>query len=537
MSSIKFVSLFNQGSLNEPTSPNCAADLSGSDRDSLIVDPFFRLGDPEEVDLDLFGTRDRAPKNEIPECVHQLFECQVEICPNSIAVEFEGRKLTYAELNLQANQLANRLTRMGIRPGGLVGVYLDRSLEMVGALLGVLKAGCAYVPLDPTYPPERIRFVLEDAELSVLLTQERLADRLEVLESSLILLDADSSAIQQESHKSPSHAVTGEDLAYVIYTSGSTGKPKGVEIQHRAVINLLRSMLKKPGLTSQDRLLAVTTLSFDIAALELFLPLCTGARVMIASHEEVGDGNRLLSRLINSEATVIQATPVTWRLLLDAGWTGIPQIKVLCGGEALSRDLASELLKRADSVWNLYGPTETTIWSAVSRVEPGDGPVPIGAPIENTEFLVLDDQGRRVPTGTIGELYIGGIGLARGYFRRPELTAERFIPNPFHNEASAMLFKTGDLVRPLTDGVSSSMAGSTTKLSYGVSGLNLEKSKKRLLIVRECERPWLFSVRMIRETRDLSPMLQGSNPSRPLWCMSSWPKNCQRTCCLPQLCI
>jgi acyl-coenzyme A synthetase/AMP-(fatty) acid ligase len=246
--------------------------------------------------------------------------------------------------------------------------------------------------------------------------------------------------------------VTASDLAYVIYTSGSTGKPKGVQVPHRAVVNLLCSMAQRPGLTSKDVLLAVTTLAFDIAGLELFLPLCVGARVVLATREQAGDGHKLLALLRSSAATVMQATPATWRLLLEAGWQGPTDLKVLCGGEALPRDLADELLARASSVWNMYGPTETTIWSATSPVTPGPEPVTIGPPIANTEFYVLDNHGQPVPVGVASELHIGGDGVARGYWDRAALTAEKFIPDPYRGGADDRLYKTGDLVRYRADG-------------------------------------------------------------------------------------
>jgi acyl-coenzyme A synthetase/AMP-(fatty) acid ligase/acyl carrier protein len=240
-------------------------------------------------------------------------------------------------------------------------------------------------------------------------------------------------------------------LAYTIYTSGSTGKPKGVEVTHQNVVNLLSSMAKKPGLAARDRLLAVTTLSFDIAGLELFLPLVVGAQVVLASKETTVDGSLLLKLAANSGATVMQATPATWRLMLEAGWKGTPALKILCGGEALPRELANQLVPCGE-VWNMYGPTETTIWSATSRVEAGAGPVTIGPPIQNTQFYVLDKQNQPLPIGVPGELHIGGDGVARGYFKRPELTAERFVPDPFSRTSDRRLYKTGDLVRYRTDG-------------------------------------------------------------------------------------
>ena len=242
-----------------------------------------------------------------------------------------------------------------------------------------------------------------------------------------------------------------EDLAYVLYTSGSTGTPKGVQIPHRALVNFLSSMQREPGITGGDTLLAVTTLSFDIAGLELFLPLTAGARVVIASSETARDGKQLLALMERFRVTIMQATPVTWRMLLDSEWHGSPALKILCGGESWQSELASELLPRCQSLWNMYGPTETTIWSSVSRVEK-DKPVLIGAPIANTTFYVLDGGGQPLPAGIPGELYIGGDGLALGYLGRPELTKERFVADPFHPRIGARLYKTGDLVRRVPNG-------------------------------------------------------------------------------------
>jgi len=389
-------------------------------------------------------------------CVHQLFEAQAAKTPDAIAAAFESAQLTYHDLNRRANQLANYLRSAGVKPGVMVGVFVERSLDMIVALLGVMKAGGAYVPMDPTYPAERISFVLNDASVPVLLTQEALFKTVNIGAAHHVFLDTEWTAIAKYSGDAPPAAPTADDLAYVIYTSGSTGKPMGVEIPHRAVVNLLLSMSKKPGLKANDTLLAVTTLSFDIAGLELFLPLAVGAKLVIASREAAADGNLLLSRIISSGATVMQATPVTWKLLIEAGWEGKPALKVLCGGEAFPRDLANELVRRAQSVWNMYGPTETTIWSSTIKVQAGDGPVPIGPPIDNTQFYVLDAAQQLVPIGVAGELHIAGDGLARGYFHRPELTAEKFVADPFRpstgSNTNARMYKTGDLVRRVPDG-------------------------------------------------------------------------------------
>ena len=383
--------------------------------------------------------------------VHQLLEAQVQRTPEAVAVVFEDQQLTYRDLNARANQLAHYLRKQGVGPEKLVGICVERSLEMVVGVLGILKAGGAYVPLDPEYPPERLAFMVEDAQIQILLTQQRLEARLPGQQVRRIYLDADWQEIARESEENPRSGVGGEALAYVIYTSGSTGKPKGVQIPHRGVVNFLQAMSREPGLTAEDVLLSVTTLSFDIAALELYLPLKVGARLVVVRRSVAADGGELVKALSRWKATVMQATPATWRLLLEGGWTGSPGLKILCGGEALSRDLAEELLKRGSSVWNLYGPTETTIWSTVYRVEAKAGTIPIGRPIANTQVYVLDAWMQPVPVGVPGELYIGGEGVARGYLNRAELTAEKFLANPF-GEPGGRMYRTGDVGRYLGEG-------------------------------------------------------------------------------------
>ena len=299
---------------------------------------------------------------------------------------------------------------------------------------------------------ERLTFMLADAQMPVLVTQQQLVAGLPAHHAQVVCLDTDWARIAQERTEDPLSRVTAQNLAYVIYTSGSTGRPKGVQVVHQGVVNFLETMRQQPGLSSHDTLLAVTTLAFDIAALELFLPLSVGARLVLLSRETTMDGQRLALQLASSGATVMQATPATWRLLLEAGWAGNQQLNILCGGEALPRQLAEQLRDRGSALWNLYGPTETTIWSAVLKVEPGDSPVPIGPPIANTQIYVLDAHLQPMPVGVPGELYIGGAGLARGYLHRPELTAEKFVPHPFSPEPGARLYRTGDLARYRPDG-------------------------------------------------------------------------------------
>ncbi len=385
-------------------------------------------------------------------CVHQLFEAQVARTPAKMAVAAANGELTFAQLNGRANQLAHHLRRLGVGPETMVGICVERSIEMVVGLLSILKAGGAYMPMDPFFPKDRLAFMLDDADVGVLLTQKHLLEALPTHKAKTVCLDTGWNAIARESTEKPNVRVTAGNLAYVIYTSGSTGKPKGVQIPHGAVVNFLNSMRRKPGLNGDDVLLAVTTLSFDIAGLELHLPLSVGAKVVVASQQTVMDGPELIRELEREKVTVLQATPATWRVLLASGWRGDSRLKILCGGEALPPDLADELLPRCAELWNMYGPTETTIWSTCCRVLSSGGGIHIGRPIDNTAIYILDSNLQPVPVGITGELFIGGDGLARGYLNRPELTAEKFVADPFGREPGARLYRTGDLARYLPDG-------------------------------------------------------------------------------------
>ena len=384
--------------------------------------------------------------------IHALFEEQVERSPDRIAAAFDEHRLTYCELNLQADRLAQQLCEIGVKPGALVGLFIERSLELVIAMLGILKAGGAYVPLDPSHPRSRIALVLDDAQPSVLLTTSQLRAKLPPHKSREVMSAAVLSTGEGDGlHSARIRAGNPSDLAYVIYTSGSTGKPKGVEVEHGSVLNMLASMQRQPGFGSGDTMLAITTVTFDISVLEIFLPLVSGGRLVIAPVHATVDAEALIRLIENSGATVLQATPSSLRMLLDAGWTGVPRLKILCGGEAWTENLAKELLARCGSLWNMYGPTETTVWSSVQKVE-HDRKIVIGPPIAKTKFYVLDAARQLLPVGLKGELYIGGAGLARGYAHQPELTQERFLKDPFAAEPGARMYRTGDLVRRLPGG-------------------------------------------------------------------------------------
>ena len=385
----------------------------------------------------------------------EMFEAQAAATPDAVAADCGDASLTYRELNCRGNQLARHLKRLGVGPEEVVGICTGRSLEMLFGLIGILKAGGAYVPLDPSYPEERLNYMIADSGLSVLLTQASLNLPFSAPHIHKVFLDTDWAMVAEESTENLEWAIGAGNLAYVIYTSGSTGRPKGVQVPHRGVSNFLRSLRTEPGISGNDVLLAVTTICFDISVLELFLPLLSGARVVMVSREVASDGVLLLRAMLSSGATVMQATPATWRMVLAAGWEGPSGLKILCGGEAVPCDLASQLLERGASVWNLYGPTETTIWSTVGRVQAASKTVPvepIGRPIANTQAHILDACLQPVPLGIAGDLYIGGAGVARGYRNRPDLTAERFIPNRFATSVGDRLYKTGDVARYLADG-------------------------------------------------------------------------------------
>jgi amino acid adenylation domain-containing protein len=387
--------------------------------------------------------------------IHALLDLQAQRTPQRVALRFGAASLSYAQVQRRSNQLARLLRARGIGRGALVGLCVERSLEMVLAQLAILKSGAAYVPLDPAYPRQRLAAMCTDARVTLLIGESGVRPR-ELTQRDYLLLDAAGAAIDAQSDAAlaadPRFDAGPADPAYAIYTSGSSGQPKGVLVPHGAAVNFLASMAHEPGLHQDDVLVAVTTLSFDISLLELLLPLTLGAQSVIASRAQATEGLALSALLASSAASAMQATPSTWRLLIDAGWRGAPGLKALVGGEALPLDLAQQLLARSAAVWNLYGPTETTVWSTCWRVERPERGIRIGRPIANTQIHVLDAQRQLCPIGVAGEIYIGGAGVALGYLNRPELSAERFIADPFRAEPGARLYRTGDRARWRDDG-------------------------------------------------------------------------------------
>ncbi len=381
-------------------------------------------------------------------CVHELVSEVARRAPDAVACEFEGVGLSYGELEQRAEAFARKLRSLGVRRGTLVGLCVERSpLLLVGAL-AIWKAGGAYVPMDPGYPRERLAQMLEDSAAPVLVTQAAVDKELALKGATLAFVEEPTGDLSGVSLSED--AATPDDVAYVIYTSGSTGKPKGVLVPQRAVVNLLSSVAKVPGLTREDVVLAVTTLSFDIAVSETWLPLTLGAKIVMVSRETASDGGLLRAVVEQRGVTFIDATPATYRLLLAAGWSGSPTLKLICTGEAMPLDLARQLLQCAGSLWNGYGPTETTVWSTFWRVPPTLSRVLIGQPIDNTQIYVLDEQRRPVPINVPGELFIAGAGVTLGYLNRPELTDERFVADPFRQ--GARMYRTGDVGRWLPSG-------------------------------------------------------------------------------------
>lgn len=386
--------------------------------------------------------------------VDQLFEQKAEEVPGYPALTFSGNTITYGALLKEVNSLATGLRSMGVGPGSLVGICMQRCSEMVIAMLAVFRAGAAYLPLDPDFPPERIAFEQENAQPLAIITQAALCERFSFGPAQVLLLDSlsmqNASASQLDI---PARLDQGlDDLAYVLYTSGSTGKPKGVQVTHRALTNLLTSVAGILPLTDSDVILATSTISFDISVFEIFAPLISGAHVVIAPRSTAISGELLAVAIQESGATLLQATPSGWRILLESGWQGQPGLKMLTAGEPLDKTLAERLLNRGDSLWNLYGPTEATIYATGRKMAKHQARITVGIPLPNYTTYVVDRHQKRVPIGAVGELYLGGVGVARGYLDRPSLTSEKFIPDCFGGKIGGYLYRTGDLARFLPDG-------------------------------------------------------------------------------------
>ena len=456
------------------------------DLDSLSILP---AAERDQVLYEFNDTEANYPKDK---CIHELFEEQVAVNPHAIALMYGEQSLSYEALNGRANQLAHRLIKEGVLPDTLVGICVERSLEMVVGLLGTLKAGGAYVPLDPSYPEERLSYMLEDSGASIILSQKRLLKMLPTTNQRVICLDSDALYNNQATENVELPQLSPDHLAYVIYTSGTTGNPKGVQITHSNLVNFLASMEKRPGMNSEDRLLAVTSVSFDIHTLELFMPLMCGGELVVSDQESVGSAARLGQLLSQHQITIMQATPSTWQMLLYGGWRASTALKVLCGGESFSEDLKESLVVGSEiEFWNMYGPTETSVWSAVSRLRSSEEVV-IGGGIDNTQIYILDEQNEPVPLGAVGEIHIGGAGVARGYLNQPALTGEKFVEDKFNRDTTGRLYKTGDLGSWNKDGTirflgrndhQVKIRGYRIELGEIESGLRAEASVEDALVV------------------------------------------------------
>nr|WP_321226034.1 amino acid adenylation domain-containing protein [uncultured Psychroserpens sp.] len=418
---------------------------------TIVANPSVEIGHIIEVDHSAYTELNNtaAAYPQLP--LHELLAKQAKITPSNKAIKFEDSEISYEELAQKAHQVAHYLSANGVGQGDYVAVLLPKSTELIITLIAIMECGAAYLPLDPNFPSKRLDFMLEDSEAKHIITTKMLSSEKQTGITQLLLND-----IYTEASKHPSTPlglnVDNNQIAYLLYTSGSTGLPKGVPVTHKNLVNLLYSMLKKPGAVESDRLLSITTISFDIAGLELFVPLLVGAKLVLANEDTAKDSRLLLDLIEDESITIMQATPTAWQSLLDAGWKNHIPIKALSGGEALPLSLANQVLEKVDELWNMYGPTETTIWSSIEKIEKSSTSITIGRPIANTQMYILNEQGSLVKPDTIGELCIAGDGVAQGYWKRPELTAEKFIKNDFDTLSETVLYRTGDLAKLLPSG-------------------------------------------------------------------------------------
>jgi amino acid adenylation domain-containing protein len=383
--------------------------------------------------------------------MHGLVSEACQRLPEKVALHYRNKSITRSELDRRSNRMARYLQNNGVRPGDIVGISMDRSIDLIVGMLGILKAGAAYLPMDPAYPNDRLTYMAENSGLQFIVTEEEYADTLGMPAGiRMIAMDEEASAINRCSDAPLDLELPGNSLAYVIYTSGSTGKPKGVQIPHAAAVNFLHSMRKAIAFGENDVLMALTTICFDISVLEIFLTLASGATLILMDSESALDGKKLAQTMEDRGVTVFQATPSGWRILTESGWKGSPRLTGLCGGEAFPRDLAEKLIPRLKAVYNVYGPTEATVWATYHKVTTPEDHKIIGRPLENYTIHILDENLQSVPEGEIGDLYIGGPSLALGYMNRPDLTAERFISSPF--EPGATIYNTGDRARFIQGG-------------------------------------------------------------------------------------
>ena len=424
------------------------------DVDSRIADlHLMSIPQRQEVIVDWNATELDYPTQST---LHEEFSSTAKQSPERPAVVFESQTLSYGEVEASSNRIARFLQSQDIGAGDLVGICVNRSADMLVYLYGILKSGAGYVPLDPAYPTDRLQYMCDHSGLKLVITESELSSRVDDFGKPQLAINEHSKELSQLSSEALPTSASPADICYVIYTSGSTGKPKGVQVPHGAVVNFLYSMQQCPGFTADDSVLAITTLSFDIAVLELYLPTVSGGKVVILDSLTAANGEKLAQQIEEHNTTLLQATPATWRMLIDADWQGKQDLKVLCGGEPMPKDIVGDLLSRCGELWNMYGPTETTVWSAAYQITDAEAPILIGKPIGNTQIFILDANGNEVPVGCEGEVFIGGAGVTLGYRNQPEMTDSRFIRNryrnPFTDYVNDRIYKTGDLARYRFDG-------------------------------------------------------------------------------------
>ncbi len=413
---------------------------------AIVADPSVEIGNIIKVDASAYAdlNNTKATFSKLP--LHELIANQCQKNPSKGAISFENSEISYQRLEEQTHQLAHYLVHQGVQPGDFVAVSLPRSIELITVLLAIMECGAAYLPLDPNYPSKRLEFMLEDSEAKYIITNKKSTLALHS-NAKLLLLDSIITDVEKQPNTPLNLKVKNSQVAYLLYTSGSTGKPKGVPITHKSLVNVLSSVLENPGMKETDVLLSITTISFDIAGFELYATLLKGAKSILTTEETAKDPRLLLEVMQKEDISMMQATPATWQMLIEAGWQDALPIKAFCTGEALPMVLAKQLVERVDELWNLYGPTETTIWSAIKRISKSDDFIAIGTPVANTQLYIVNEQGRLVEPGKVGELCIAGDGVAKGYWKRQDLTAEKFIKNPFETELGPILYRTGDLAK------------------------------------------------------------------------------------------
>lgn len=415
------------------------------------IDDIQLISDNEKMKIiyEWNNTYKKLPENYT---IQKLFEDNVDLAPDAIAVMAGNDIISYAELESKSNQLANYLRKYAVKNNTLVGIYIDRSAEMIVGLMGILKSGAAYVPIDPSYPTDRINYIINDSSATVIITKNKFLEELSFFNGNCICLDNLSNELNECSDIRPERINKPDDLAYVIYTSGSTGQPKGVEIRHEGAVNFLLHVSETPGIKSNDVFTAIATICFDMSVLDIFGSLSAGACIALIEKEVSADAEKLAEALDKYRVTISQATPTTWDMLISTGWKGRGDLKILCGGEMLKRDLAMKLLACSGELWNMYGPTETTVYSACKRITEDEPEISAGKPIANTSIYILDEKMRPVPVGLVGDLYIGGKGVAGGYHNKPDLTKAKFIPDPYSRSGKDIMYSTGDRAKYLPDG-------------------------------------------------------------------------------------